>query len=294
MSALSTVGRTIGFDMEWNFGLGDEPTAVVQLATADRVLILHVASMRMLPPSLVEVLLDPSIRKVGVAVQQDMAKLRRDFGVAAVGALELSRVAMKLDEDQWHGRRGLISLQALTRTYLGRDLDKGPTRLSTWSRVPLSSEQLEYAASDVYSSLEILHALLCRAHERAPFSEADAVRVFEAAAQRQPRPRAVPTSQPRAHQRAWHAWAAGERLPAVAASRNIQVQTAALYLIRAVLELPATSLPRYSALWYRAREELAAPEVRMATVRHGLALARRGVYTYSELQDMVRQIRGDG
>ena len=52
------------------------------------------------------------------------------------------------------------SLAALTSFAIGKDLEKGPVRLSNWELSPLLDEQREYATEDAWVALEIHQALL--------------------------------------------------------------------------------------------------------------------------------------
>ena len=52
LAAPGTVGRTIGLDLEWNVGLAPGRTAVMQIATATRIFVLHVSHLRALPDAI--------------------------------------------------------------------------------------------------------------------------------------------------------------------------------------------------------------------------------------------------
>lgn len=293
LAAPGTVGRTIGLDLEWNVGLAPGRTAVMQIATATRIFVLHVSHLRALPDAIAQLLVDKTIPKVGVAVRQDLAKLSRDFGLEPRGALELSRIARRVDVGRWKARRWpLISLRNLSSTYLMRDLRKDSTRMSTWTVAPLSEEQLAYAANDAYVALEILHELVCLAHtqviQTSPQVAREAVlNMLSEATQTEPYVRresrpSVPNRN-RAHHRALDAWRQGLSMCAIAKQADIALLTVAGYVARALSELPQVS----EAERQRLRKEFSHIAVRPVAIRYGLLLARLGIFRFAEVRRWI-------
>lgn len=162
-----TVAGAIGFDLEWNITAKPRTAAVMQLGIADRIYLLHLSNMKQIPESVRDMLADPALLKVGVAIRNDGHKLRRDFGVPTNGLVELSTMAKLLEPQRWKHRRLLVSLRDLCQAYLARTLRKDAVRVGTWTNVPLTHTQKEYAASDAYVGLELFHRLLAVAHDRA-------------------------------------------------------------------------------------------------------------------------------
>lgn len=158
-------GEVLSFDMEWPivFSKGEvRKTTVIQLASATKIFILQVGTLQALPKELIRIMADPTIIKCGVAVRIDALKLKRDFELLepCANLVELSNVAKKVDHLRWPEKKGLISLRDLCRVYLNRKLIKDKkVQLGPWENKVLSGKQLEYAASDVYVGLEILHKL---------------------------------------------------------------------------------------------------------------------------------------
>ncbi|WFD20455.1 exodeoxyribonuclease I [Malassezia caprae] len=266
LASLGTLCGTVGLDLEWDFGLYVGRTAVMQIATATDVFVIQLSRMSTVPTCLVEMLRNPRIRKVGVAIQQDLSKLQRDFGIQATGGLELSRVASELDPECWTKRRTLISLRDLCMTYLQHDLDKGPTRISTWTRVPLTETQLAYAASDAYVSLELFHAILLHAHKHRPLSCTQIHDVLEQAMRTRVRTSSPTTRKgPMAHERAWQAWVDGRDLETIARERQIQLSTAATYVAKALSDAGIPKEQR-SELFQRLRCEFSAAPVLPVTL----------------------------
>lgn len=289
LAATGTLYQTVGLDLEWEIGLRVSRTAVMQLATATDIFVIQLSKMATLPSCLVEMLQDPRIHKVGVAIQQDLCKLQRDFGVQSVGGIELSRVASALDPERWQRRRTLISLRELCMTYLERDLDKRSARISAWSRVPLTQTQLVYAASDAYVSLELLHAMVLQTLEPQQVPYTQVTYLLDEAMRT--RMRSAPVTRRKglmAHEQAWRAWANGSDLATVARERHIQLTTAATYVARA---LPDASIPpeQRDELYQRLRAEFLAPTVLPVTVRNASRFVRLGIFSYKDLYRMLRE-----
>ncbi|GAA5961170.1 hypothetical protein JCM21900_005887 [Sporobolomyces salmonicolor] len=163
--ALATMTGPLGFDLEWDpyvwkDGKGVQgKTALVQVCDEKTILLAHVARMKAFPEALRDLVEDPARIKLGVQIAGDGYKLERDFNYRPQGLLELSTVGRKYDLQNFVGRRGLVSLQELVGIYLDRFLSKdSKVRCGTWSE-PLSTDQVDYAANDVYSSLHVLLAI---------------------------------------------------------------------------------------------------------------------------------------
>lgn len=151
----------MGLDLEWNVShSGAQRTALLQLCSSSIILIIHLSAMsHRIPPLLTSILQDPNIIKTGVAIRNDALKLQRDYAIDTRNIVELSTLAKLAQPSRWEHVRWLISLRDLTRVYLGRKLRKDSVRVSDWERYPLDEEQIEYAASDTFASLEVLRAV---------------------------------------------------------------------------------------------------------------------------------------
>ncbi|KAI3623901.1 hypothetical protein CBS14141_003600 [Malassezia furfur] len=319
----TTIARAIGFDLEWDIEPYAGKTSVIQVCVADTIFIIHLAAMRSLPESIVKMMADPTVLKVGVAVRNDAHKLRRDFGIVSAGLVELSMLAKSIEPDRWQHRRLLISLQDLCNAYLDRRLRKDDIRISRWSRVPLSNKQLEYAASDVFVSLELFHrlvllmydeavkrvatAMTAQASEPAPLDAVlQAVYAIAGEVHSAPKPKTrakvaraktqktVRTSELRAHQRALLAWRAKELdFPSLAARAGVKTTTTANYVLRALTEeFDARRVAGHTPLMLESKERARLrAEFDLATVRRVLRqhmgfLRAHGVFSHAELQQM--------
>lgn len=151
----------MGLDLEWNVSTtGMNRTALLQICSSSLILIIHTSAMsHRIPPLLKSILQDANIIKTGVAIKNDALKLQRDYDIDTRNVLELGNLAKLAQPRKWAGINHLISLRDLTRIYLGRKLRKDGVRVSDWEKYPLSAEQIEYAASDTFVSLEVLRAI---------------------------------------------------------------------------------------------------------------------------------------
>ncbi|KAI6045064.1 ribonuclease H-like domain-containing protein [Pisolithus marmoratus] len=153
----------IGFDLEWKPCYSkDQPenrVALVQLATADCILLLHVCKMEEIPTGLRDVLRGLQWTKVGVNIQYDCKKLHKDYYLHVCNCVDLSLMARSVDNARWKGRyTNPIGLARLLETYHGTTLHKGKVQRSNWE-LYLSPNQQNYAANDAHSAYVIYTCL---------------------------------------------------------------------------------------------------------------------------------------
>ncbi|KAI6136857.1 ribonuclease H-like domain-containing protein [Pisolithus sp. B1] len=149
----------VGFDLEWKpCYVKDQPenrVALIQLAAADCVLLLHIHRMRYIPYKLREVLNGSQWIKVGVNIQYDCKKLHKDLKLHVRNCVDLSLMARSVDNARWKGRyTNPIGLARLLQTYHGTTLSKGKVQRSNWE-ISLSFAQQNYAANDAHSAYTI-------------------------------------------------------------------------------------------------------------------------------------------
>lgn len=152
LSELESEGL-LGFDTEKRpcFKKGHvEPTALLQLATAEKVYIFQLLSLD-LTAELAAVLADPQITKTGIAVRDDVRdlKARREFEDA--GFIDLADVARRHEMET-------LGLRNLVAAFLGFRLSK-KERCSNWARQTLTPQQIAYAATDAWASRELYLAM---------------------------------------------------------------------------------------------------------------------------------------
>ncbi len=147
--------KVVGFDVESKptFRKGEShPVALLQLASAKEAFLIQLRPLKDLGP-ISEILEDPSIEKVGVAIRDDIKKLAEKHPFQPENFVELGISATKL---------GIVTtgLRSLTAILLKKRISKG-AQLSNWERRNLAPAQLSYAATDAWISRE-LHLVMQR------------------------------------------------------------------------------------------------------------------------------------
>ncbi len=147
-------GERLGFDAEWHsyrsyFGV----TCLLQLTCGDGTVFVIdcLACWGVMKQHLGPLFENPQIVKVGLAVQQDVQYLLRDFGIVTRGVFDL-QIAMKFTEQTSNmGYASVLALCGCDPTVLTKiEMGKTNVRVSDWRRRPLTAEMLEYASSDCY------------------------------------------------------------------------------------------------------------------------------------------------
>ncbi|KAG9314586.1 ribonuclease H-like domain-containing protein [Chiua virens] len=166
----------VGFDLEWRpsfrKGQPENRVALVQLSTANTVILLHIHFMSHFPSQLAELLGSPSWIKAGVNIQYDCAKLYRDYGISVRNCVELSLLARTVDNARWKGKyTTLLGLARLVETYEQAILTKGKVQRSNWEQF-LNIPQREYAANDAHAGYVVYFRLfsMARAMDPVPLS----------------------------------------------------------------------------------------------------------------------------
>jgi len=136
----------LGFDTESrpSFRRGDDhPVALLQLAGSERVFLFQLHQLEDLHP-LYGLLADPSVRKVGVAIRDDIKKLQDLCPFTPANFVEISDLGRRLEVTH----TGLRSLSAI---FLGFRVSKG-AQVTNWARPDLTGPQITYAATDAWVS----------------------------------------------------------------------------------------------------------------------------------------------
>ena len=175
----------LGFDLEWKPQTRRSPTSenhlspeaklkqakdrasLIQLASEDRIALFHIALQQadsvegLVPPVLRKILEDPTITKVGVAIQGDATRVKKYLGVRCRGILELSRLYHLVTGTSESERNSKKPVRLATQVdeHLGFPLAKPyDVRAGDWSR-RLNLEQTNYAATDVYACIQLFNKL---------------------------------------------------------------------------------------------------------------------------------------
>ena len=143
----------LGFDTETKpvFVRGQSyPPALVQLAGESAVYIFQLKPLQDIQP-LLRLLAKPDIRKVGVALADDLKKLREYSPFEPAGFIEIGTLAQSLGIQQ-------TGLRPLAGLLLGIRISKKEQR-SNWARERLTPSQISYAATDAAISRELFRRL---------------------------------------------------------------------------------------------------------------------------------------
>lgn len=150
----------VGFDLEYvpdyyssiyRMSLGIRRPALIQVASRDICVIYLIYKIGHIPDSLSQILLSDHIVKVSHGAPTDMRLIHRHFGLRARNFVDLRSIALQL-------KLRPCSLQTVVKTVLGITLDK-EQQCSNWEAETLSKEQLQYAATDAWVTLEVFHRL---------------------------------------------------------------------------------------------------------------------------------------
>lgn len=154
----------LGMDCEWVSVEGKaNPVSLLQLASHSGFCVLIrlpkiTYGGQTLPRSLLDVLVDSSILKVGVGCYEDGRKLLHGYGITVCGTVDLRYLAMRQRRSVIH--RGL-SLKSLAEDILNFSLDKSlQMRCSNWEAEELTDDQVIYAARDAQVSLALFLQLI--------------------------------------------------------------------------------------------------------------------------------------
>ncbi|XP_056623772.1 exonuclease 3'-5' domain-containing protein 2 isoform X2 [Triplophysa dalaica] len=154
----------LGLDCEWvSFKGKASAVSLLQLATfSGRCVLVRLLPFRdarlPLPKSLIGVLSDPRVLKVGVGCYEDGKRLVHDHGLTLECTVDLRYLALR----QRHAvlNNGL-SLKSLASDLLNVTLDKSyELRCSDWEADVLTHEQMTYAGRDAQISIALFFHLL--------------------------------------------------------------------------------------------------------------------------------------
>ncbi|KAM8736831.1 exonuclease 3'-5' domain-containing protein 2 isoform 1-T1 [Acanthopagrus schlegelii] len=167
----------LGLDCEWvkvaAVSVKGRASAVslLQMATYSGLCVLvrlqaFRSSLQTFPLSLMEVLRDPHILKVGVGCYEDGKRLTRDYGLSMTCTVDLRYLALR---QRLTTVNNGLSLKSLAADLLNVSLDKSlELRCSDWEADQLTLEQMTYAARDAQVSIALFLHLLSLSSEAGP------------------------------------------------------------------------------------------------------------------------------
>ena len=145
--------NNIGFDTETrpSFKKGHlNEVALIQLATNDRCYLFRLNKIGF-PLSLIKVLSDVNILKIGLSLKDDFTKISRRMKFTPKGFVDLQKIISQHDISD-------IGLQKIYAILFQKRISKGQ-QLSNWEAEELSNSQKKYAALDAWACLRIYEKL---------------------------------------------------------------------------------------------------------------------------------------
>lgn len=174
-----SVFPVLGLDCEWvktnGVSVKGRASAVslLQMATySGRCVLVRLlpfrGSQQTFPLSLMEVLRDPHVLKVGVGCYEDGKRLTRDYGLLLSCSVDLRYLALRQKKATVNNG---LSLKSLAADLLNISLDKSlELRCSDWEADQLTPDQMTYAARDAQVSIALFFRLLGLGSESGPVS----------------------------------------------------------------------------------------------------------------------------
>lgn len=141
--------KVLGFDTESrpSFKKGDNfPPSIVQFAGEEEAFIFQIDRLGGLG-CILSLLQSETITKVGVALHDDVKRLKEIEDFEAAGFGEINVISKRIGVSN----TGLRSLVAL---FLDKRVSKG-AQISNWAKKNLSQSQISYAATDAWISREL-------------------------------------------------------------------------------------------------------------------------------------------
>ncbi|PHU21534.1 hypothetical protein BC332_06641 [Capsicum chinense] len=146
----------VGLDIKWLLCFNPEenqPVALLQFCVGRRCLLFQLLHKDAVPRFLVDFLMVPNFKFVGVGVKGDAEKLLRDHKLLVANTVDLNQLALSVYREEVYGK---VGLQRMVKEVLGKVMEKPlNVTLSKWDAEELVYEQIEYAAIDAFVSFEI-------------------------------------------------------------------------------------------------------------------------------------------
>ncbi len=147
----------VGFDTEsrpiFEKSKSNDNIALMQISTSTKCFLFQIKKFQDLY-FLKEILSNPSIKKVGIGLNNDRKKLYRRYGVLLENVVSIDEIFKVL------GNRDAVGMKQMVARVLDKNISKKKSiSVSRWDNIKLSKEQIIYAADDAFASLEIYEKL---------------------------------------------------------------------------------------------------------------------------------------
>ncbi|PHT85613.1 hypothetical protein T459_07719 [Capsicum annuum] len=114
----------VGLDIEWLPCFSPEenhPVALLQFCVGRRCLLFQLLHKDAVPRFLVDFLMDPNFKFVGVGVKRDAEKLLRDHKLLVANTVDLNQLALSVYGEEVYGKMGL---KRMAKEVLGKVMEK--------------------------------------------------------------------------------------------------------------------------------------------------------------------------
>ncbi|KAL8064706.1 hypothetical protein ABFX02_01G108600 [Erythranthe guttata] len=150
----------VGLDVEWlphPIRHMSNKSATLQLCIDKKCLILQLFYMDEIPQSIKSFLLNPNFTFVGIEVEDDVTKLKNEYGLDCARNMDVRAAA----KNRWPGRFSRPGLKDLAMEVCGLNMKKPKhVCMSNWQARVLTEAQIEYACIDAFASYKLGHKLL--------------------------------------------------------------------------------------------------------------------------------------
>lgn len=150
--------KRLGFDTETrpSFTRGLlRSVALVQISTFDTCFLFRLNGYGF-PQSLIDLLCNPEILKIGLSLKDDFLSMSRLLKFSPEGFVDLQKIVQKYNIED-------LSLQKIYAILFQKKISKSQ-RLTNWEAETLSEAQKKYAALDAWACLKI-YEYLCHTNE---------------------------------------------------------------------------------------------------------------------------------
>ena len=145
--------KILGFDTETkpSFKKGKvNPVSLLQITTQNEAFLIRINSIG-LPDEITKILSDPKVKKIGLAIRDDIKILKNINNFEPAGFIDLQDYVDNFGIEA-------KSLKKITGIVLNKRISKSQ-RVTNWGRVELSEAQQIYAATDAWVCLKIYKKL---------------------------------------------------------------------------------------------------------------------------------------
>lgn len=145
--------KILGFDTETkpSFKKGENnPVSLLQISTQNQAFLIRINSIG-LPDEITKILSDPDVKKIGLAIRDDIKILKNINDFEPAGFIDLQDY---VDDFGIEAK----SLKKITGIVLNKRISKSQ-RVTNWGREELSEAQQVYAATDAWICLKIYKKL---------------------------------------------------------------------------------------------------------------------------------------